>query len=116
VLTHRRGLDVLTGWANADARRLGFFDHSVGAFQGALRSAVEPRLSRLVLASFGSGTLVRLIRHDMADAREADREPAAPPRQWREYDWDHATPACPAALRDPAEFLLSLRTMPVPAA
>jgi dienelactone hydrolase len=159
VLTHCRGIDVLTGWAHADVERLGFFGHSAGAFQGALLSAVEPRLSRLVLASYGSGTLVRLAERELRDAGETDPEPyltalerfdpvgfvavrgrrsllfqhgrdddvvsyaearrlyeaAAPPREWREYQWGHATPVCPPALRDWTEFLLSLRAAPVPA-
>ena len=60
VLTHRRGLDLLTTWVDHRLNRLGFFGHSGGAFQGAYLSAVEPRLDALVLTSAGAGSLVRL--------------------------------------------------------
>lgn len=60
VLTHRRGLDVLTTWVGAGIDRLCYFGHSGGAFQGAILSAVEPRVTALALASAGSGTLNRL--------------------------------------------------------
>ncbi|MGR6320682.1 hypothetical protein Q2K19_22400 [Micromonospora soli] len=56
VLTQRRGLDVLTAWAD----RLCYFGHSGGAALGAILSAVEPRLFALALASYGSGTLKRI--------------------------------------------------------
>lgn len=65
VLTQRRALDVLTSWAGAAPDRLGFFGHSGGAFQGAILSAVEPRLRALVLASYGSGTLRRLAAEEL---------------------------------------------------
>ena len=60
VLTHRRGLDLLTTWVDQRPTRLGFFGHSGGAFQGAYLSAVEPRLDVLVLTSAGAGSIVRL--------------------------------------------------------
>jgi hypothetical protein len=59
VLTQRRGIDVLIEWSGVDPGRLGFFGHSGGAYQGAILSAVEPRLGALVLASAGSGTPLR---------------------------------------------------------
>lgn len=65
VLTHRRGLDVLTTWVDHDVDRLCFFGHSAGAFQGAYLSAVEPRLDALVLTSAGAGTLHRLAAADL---------------------------------------------------
>lgn len=67
VLVHRRGLDVLTQAWSVDADRLGFYGHSGGACQAAILSAVEPRLSHLVIASIGSGTIVRLARAELDD-------------------------------------------------
>ena len=65
VLTQRRGLDVLTSWGGVEPGRLGFFGHSGGAFQGAMLSAVEPRLAAVVLASFGAGTLGRVAAEEL---------------------------------------------------
>ncbi len=65
VSTQRRGLDVLTTWVGVDPARLGFFGHSGGAFQGAILSAVEPRFAAIVLASYGSGTLLRLAAEEL---------------------------------------------------
>lgn len=65
VLTQRRGLDVLTTWADPPLERLCYFGHSNGAFLGCLLSAVEPRLSAFALASFGAGTLQRLAAASM---------------------------------------------------
>ncbi|MGC1213745.1 MAG: hypothetical protein WA890_21065 [Micromonospora sp.] len=75
VLTHRRALDVLTRCWGVDAERLGYFGHSGGASQGAVLSAVEPRLAALVLASIGSGTILRLARADLERAGAPDPEP-----------------------------------------
>ena len=52
VLTHRRSLDVLN--TVYDVSRAGFFGHSRGGFEGAILSAVEPRLDAIVLAAIGS--------------------------------------------------------------
>jgi pimeloyl-ACP methyl ester carboxylesterase len=71
VLTQRRALDVLTWWAGADPGRLRFYGHSGGAFQGAILSAVEPRLDGLVLASSGSGTLSRLAAEELREREGA---------------------------------------------
>lgn len=52
VLTHRRSLDVLH--RVYDVSRAGFFGHSRGGFEGAILSALEPRLEAIVLAAMGS--------------------------------------------------------------
>ncbi|SCL41687.1 Alpha/beta hydrolase family protein [Micromonospora pallida] len=70
IRTQRRGLDVLVEWAGADPARLGFFGHSSGAFQGAWLSAVEPRLTGLVLVSGGAGTLVRVAESDLTESEK----------------------------------------------
>ena len=75
VLTQRRGLDVLTGWAGADPGRLGYFGHSAGAYQGAILSAAEPRLAALVLASAGSGTPLRRTAERLLEAAVTDPGP-----------------------------------------
>lgn len=72
VLIQRRALDVLVDWAGADPERLRFYGHSGGAFQGAILSAVEPRLQRLVLASFGTGTLLRLALAELPESPTRD--------------------------------------------
>ena len=56
VRTYRWALDVLS----VHTDRLGFFGHSAGAFLGTVLVAADPRVSRYVLAGYGSGTLVRL--------------------------------------------------------
>jgi dipeptidyl aminopeptidase/acylaminoacyl peptidase len=56
VRTYRWALDVLS--AHTDP--LGFFGHSAGAFLGTVLAAAEPRVSRYVLAGYGSGALTRL--------------------------------------------------------
>jgi fermentation-respiration switch protein FrsA (DUF1100 family) len=55
-----------------DRRRLGFFGHSAGAYQGAILAGVEPRLRAVVLASAGSGTPLRLARQRLPDLPAAD--------------------------------------------
>jgi fermentation-respiration switch protein FrsA (DUF1100 family) len=75
VLAQRRGLDVLISWAECDPNRLGYYGHSGGAFQGAVLSAVERRLAGLVLASAGSGTLVRLAEGELRDLGVRDPGP-----------------------------------------
>ena len=80
VLTHRRGLDVLTVWVEARIDRLCYFGHSAGAFHGAILSAVEPRLSGLALASYGAGTLVRLAAADVPGDTPATDDTATPPQ------------------------------------
>jgi hypothetical protein len=75
VLAQRRGLDVLIRWAECDPNRLGYYGHSGGAFQGAILSAVERRLAGLVLASAGSGTLVRLAEDELRDLGTPDPGP-----------------------------------------
>jgi hypothetical protein len=57
VVTHRRSFDVLesvyeVGW-------LGFFGHSRGGTEGAILSAVEPRLQALVIGGIGSASRER---------------------------------------------------------
>jgi pimeloyl-ACP methyl ester carboxylesterase len=68
VVIHRRGLDVLR---TLRLTTFGFFGHSGGAFQGAYLSAVEPRLTALVLASVGSGTLARLAAGELPSGTPA---------------------------------------------
>jgi dipeptidyl aminopeptidase/acylaminoacyl peptidase len=75
VLVHRRGLDLLTAAGGADPERLGFFGHSGGAFQGAVLSAVDQRLRAVVLAAFGSGTLLRLAGEELRQTGHPDPEP-----------------------------------------
>ena len=53
VLTQRRGLDVLE--REYRATPLGFYGHSAGGAQGALLSAVEPRLDAIVIAAARGG-------------------------------------------------------------
>jgi dienelactone hydrolase len=58
VLAQRRALDVL---ADRGAPRFGHFGHSFGGMQGAVLSAVEPRLDAIVIAGMGAG-LVEVLR------------------------------------------------------
>jgi dipeptidyl aminopeptidase/acylaminoacyl peptidase len=69
VRNFRRGLDVLRTY---DADRLCFFGHSAGAVLGALLAGAEPRLTAVVLAGTGSGTLVRLARAELRQANHPD--------------------------------------------
>lgn len=111
--------------------RLGFFGHSGGAFQGAVLSAVEPRLNAIV-ASNSQPYLKALNRFDPAhyvamsgrrrlffqhgredtvvSRTEAVRlyEAAAPPRRWSKYACGHGTDADPDARRELAQFFSSL--------
>ncbi|GAA0908098.1 hypothetical protein GCM10009557_82790 [Virgisporangium ochraceum] len=64
VLTHRRGVDVLET-VTAGRGPLYFYGHSAGAAQGALLSAVEPRIAAFSLTSIGSGTVVRLAAAEL---------------------------------------------------
>ncbi|GAA3454893.1 hypothetical protein [Dactylosporangium matsuzakiense] len=59
VIAHRRGLDVLTAVAAEPPRRLYYFGHSGGSVAGAILSAVEPRLTGVVIAGLGDGTVLR---------------------------------------------------------
>ena len=52
VLVQRRALDVL---AAHGAARLGYFGYSFGGSQGAVLSAVEPRLEAVAIAASGAG-------------------------------------------------------------
>jgi hypothetical protein len=52
VVTHRRSLDVMH--RVYEVPRAGFFGHSRGGFEGAILSALEPRLQAIVLAAIGS--------------------------------------------------------------
>jgi dienelactone hydrolase len=53
VLVQRRGLDVLQ--SARQVTRFGFFGHSFGGNEGAMLSAVEPRLDAIVIAAMGVG-------------------------------------------------------------
>jgi len=72
VLVHRTALDLITALAPT-VDRFGFFGHSAGAFQGSILRAVEPRLSAVVLAGFGSGTLVRVAAAELENEPEPGR-------------------------------------------
>jgi len=58
VLTERAALDVLVEMG-APPDTLCFLGHSAGGFLGAILAAVEPRLARIVIFSYGAGTLIR---------------------------------------------------------
>ncbi|MDQ2739448.1 MAG: hypothetical protein M3Y35_12730, partial [Actinomycetota bacterium] len=58
VLTERAALDVLVQ-AGAPPGALSFLGHSGGGALGAILSAVEPRLARIVIFSNGAGPLAR---------------------------------------------------------
>ncbi len=58
VLTERAALDVLLE-LGAPADALSFLGHSAGGALGAVLSAVEPRLTRLVIFANGAGALFR---------------------------------------------------------
>jgi dienelactone hydrolase len=49
VVDLRRGLDLLAARSDVDPKRLGYVGHSFGAQWGAILSAVEPRLTAVVL-------------------------------------------------------------------
>ena len=58
VLTERAALDVLVE-AGAPPGALSFLGHSAGGALGAILSAVEPRLARIVIFGNGAGPLAR---------------------------------------------------------
>jgi dienelactone hydrolase len=68
----RRGVDLLAEDTGTD--RLCFFGHSGGAALGAQLAAVEPRLSRVVLAGIGAGTVGRVARAELRRADHPDAE------------------------------------------
>lgn len=68
VLTQRRGLDVLA--AGYGATRLGFYGHSAGGMQGAVLSAVEPRLEAIVVAAARGGSVRWALEQGVTDESE----------------------------------------------
>lgn len=68
VLTQRRGLDVLA--AEYGATRLGFYGHSAGGMQGAVLSAVEPRLEAIVIAGARGGSVRWALEQGVTDESE----------------------------------------------
>ena len=54
VVIHRRSLDVLQ--EHYGSSRLGLFGHSKGGSEGAVLSAVEPRLNAIVIGGMGSAS------------------------------------------------------------
>jgi hypothetical protein len=70
VRAHRRSVDVLeTVTRGPDC--LYFYGHSAGASQGALLSAVEPRIAAFAIASIGSGTVTRLAAAELPPGTQA---------------------------------------------
>lgn len=70
LTTHRRSVDVLETLTEGRGP-LYFYGHSAGAAQGALLSAVEPRIAAFSLTSIGSGTVVRLAAAELPAGSEA---------------------------------------------
>lgn len=70
VLTQRRGLDVLA--TEYGATRLGFYGHSAGGMQGAVLSAVEPRLAAIVVAAARGGSVRWALEERVTDPEELD--------------------------------------------
>jgi hypothetical protein len=70
VLSHRRSVDVLETVTEGRGP-LHFYGHSGGAFQGALLSAVEPRIVAFVLTSIGAGTVTRLAAAELPPGTQA---------------------------------------------
>lgn len=70
VLTQRRGLDVLA--AHYGATRLGFYGHSAGGMQGAVLSAVEPRLEAIVVAGASGGAVRWALDQGVTKGEELD--------------------------------------------
>jgi dienelactone hydrolase len=70
----RRGLDLLCGEGGADAERIGFVGHSLGASVGGALAGADPRVCAAVLVG-GTGTISRLW---LPRASEAEREALAP--------------------------------------
>ena len=59
ILIERAALDVLVTQAGAPPDRLSFLGHSAGGAMGAILTAVEPRLARIVISSNAAGPLAR---------------------------------------------------------
>jgi hypothetical protein len=70
VLSHRRSVDLLATVTEGRGS-LHFYGHSGGAFQGALLSAVEPRIVAFALTSIGAGTVTRLAAAELPPGTEA---------------------------------------------
>jgi hypothetical protein len=70
VLTQRRGVDVLA--AEYGATRPGFYGHSAGGMQGAVLSAVEPRLVAIVVAAARGGSVQWALGMGVTDHEELD--------------------------------------------
>jgi fermentation-respiration switch protein FrsA (DUF1100 family) len=64
VRAHRRSVDMLQTVTEGRGP-LHFYGHSAGASQGALLSAVEPRVVAFCLTSIGSGTVTRLAAAEL---------------------------------------------------
>jgi pimeloyl-ACP methyl ester carboxylesterase len=70
VLSHRRGVDVLE--TVTEGRGLvHFYGHSGGAAQGAMLSAVEPRIAAFAITSIGAGTITRIAATELPPGTEA---------------------------------------------
>lgn len=65
IIAKRRGLDVLVSVCHTT--RLGYFGHSAGGTQGAILSAVEPRLDGIVIAGTGSGLTGWAMQQGLSD-------------------------------------------------
>ncbi len=76
IRLQRRAIDVLA--VRFGAARFGFFGHSAGGAQGAILSAVEPRVGAIVIAATGARLLSRmresLIASDMERIARFDPE------------------------------------------
>lgn len=70
VRAHRRSVDVLETITEGRGS-LHFYGHSAGASQGALLSAVEPRIATFAITSIGSGTVTRLAAAELPPGTEA---------------------------------------------
>jgi hypothetical protein len=70
VRAHRRSVDVLETVTEGRGL-LHFYGHSGGGSQGALLSAVEPRIAAFAITSIGSGTIVRLAAAELPPGTEA---------------------------------------------
>jgi hypothetical protein len=70
VRSHRRSVDVLETVTEGRGS-IHFYGHSAGAFQGALLSAVEPRIEAFALTSIGAGTVTRLAAAELPPGTEA---------------------------------------------
>lgn len=70
VTAHRRSVDVLETLTGGRGP-LSFYGHSAGGSQGALLSAVEPRIGAFAITSIGSGTVTRLAAAELPSGTEA---------------------------------------------